>query len=120
MLLLKKFISTLVNKEPTLTVTRDPKWSNVRNQFLKENGSKCACCLKTKKLNVHHIIPVHVDSSLELEHSNLIILCENKTLNCHLSIGHLQNYKAYNPDVREDAMFWNNRIKNRKYRNITQ
>ena len=106
----------LLNIDPTLSVSRSPKWKTVRNQFLINNKSVCTVCNKTYNLNVHHIIPIHIDNSLELEESNLIILCENKTFNCHINIGHLGNWKAYNPYVIEDSKFWNNRIVNRKLR----
>lgn len=115
MMQFQSILANLLNREPTLSVPRDPGWREIRNAFLIDNGSICAVCGKVKNLNVHHIIPVHVDKTLELETSNLIVLCENKTpMNCHLGIGHLGNFKAYNPHVKEDAVFWKDRIKNRK------
>lgn len=108
--MLKNFLSYL---STNLLLTRSPKWGTVRKQFLIENDNICACCGKTKNLNVHHIIPVHINPDLELEKSNLIILCENRTLNCHLVFGHLLLWAVYNPHVIEDVKLFNERIKNR-------
>jgi hypothetical protein len=107
--MLKNFLSYL---STNLLIHRSPKWGKVRKQFLKDNGNICACCSRTDNLNVHHIIPVHIDPSLELERSNLIILCEKP---CHIYVGHNGSWEAYNPHVREDVVFWNDRIKNRLY-----
>ena len=107
--MIKDFLSYLSTK---LFISRSPRWGTVRKQFLIENGNICACCSRTKDLNVHHIIPVHIDPSLELEKSNQIILCEKP---CHLTFGHLGNWTAYNPTVVEDARIWNEKIKKRLY-----
>jgi hypothetical protein len=107
--MLNNFISYLSTK---LFLARSPKWNKIRKQFLIDNGARCACCSRTKDLNVHHIIPVHINPSLELDKNNLIILCEKP---CHLFCGHNGSWVAYNPHVREDVVFWNDRIKNRLY-----
>ena len=39
---------------------------------------------------------------LELDPNNLITLCMGK-LECHLQLGHLGNFKFYNPNIRKDA-----------------
>lgn len=87
-------------KVPLLS-KRSSKWPTVRAAFLKDNGS-CAACGQTDHLQVHHIKPFHMDPSLELEHSNLITLCEDE-YDCHRNIGHLGNFKKENPNVRQDA-----------------
>lgn len=107
--MLKNFLSYL---STNLLIRRSPKWGKVRKQFLIDNGNICACCSRTDNLNVHHIIPVHIDPSLELERSNLIILCEK---HCHWVYGHCGDWSAYNPKVIEDVKIWNEKIKNRKY-----
>lgn len=118
--MLKQFLSKLFGRQeqldPILLAPRSPKWRDVRDRFLIDNGSICAVCGKIKNLNVHHIIPVHVDKSLELETSNLITLCENRTLNCHLWVGHIGNYSSYNIDVVSDAAKILEKIKNRPYK----
>lgn len=80
---------------------RSPKWDDVRDAFIKKNKT-CAACGSDDCLQVHHIIPFHVDPSKELDVNNLIVLCENKT-KCHLKIGHLGSWRKFNPNVIEDA-----------------
>lgn len=78
---------------------RSSQWRRVRMEFLA--GKVCAVCHGTKKLEAHHIIPVHVDPSRELDPTNLIPLCEgNRVVNCHLTFGHLLSYRRYNAHVR--------------------
>jgi 5-methylcytosine-specific restriction enzyme A len=54
-------------------------------------------CGGTKKLQVHHIYPVHISPRLELEPSNLITLCRAKKygLDCHLFIGHRGDFRKH-------------------------
>jgi len=94
---------------------RSSKWPKVRHQFLNSAAPKqCAACGKSSALEVHHIHPVHLYPELELDPNNLIILCENLTLNCHLSFGHLGNWEAWNPTVVIDAATYNEKVNNRK------
>lgn len=79
---------------------RSSQWDEVRDKFI-ESNPVCASCGSNKRLNVHHIKPFHLHPDLELEPENLITLC--MTLDCHLIIGHGDNFKAYNPDVKTDA-----------------
>jgi len=88
---------------------RSPKWSSVRKAFLRDNPS-CAACGSTKTLEVHHIEPVHLNPDRELDSSNLITLCDKY---CHFAIGHLMNYKSYNPNVIIDAKDFLYKIENR-------
>lgn len=88
---------------------RSGKWSGLRNRFLK--GKRCAVCEGVKQLEAHHVIPFHVNPDLELAPSNLLALCEGrKSINCHLIIGHLGNYRASNPKAIEDAERWKQRM----------
>ena len=80
---------------------RSPLWDNVRNKFLKKNNA-CAACGTKKELQVHHVKPFHLHPELELEPTNLITLCMDEH-DCHVNIGHGDSFKAYNPNVREDA-----------------
>jgi 5-methylcytosine-specific restriction protein A len=68
-----------------------------------------------KKLEVHHIVPFHINPSLELDMTNLVTLCECKEdgINCHLFVGHLGNYRSYNPEVRVDAKTLSDKLRNR-------
>ena len=69
-----------------------------------EKYPNCYACGGTKKCQVHHIIPVSVDQSLELEPSNLVTLCRAKKygVDCHLFFGHFGYFKIFNPTVIED------------------
>ncbi len=91
---------------------RSSQWPKVRAEFLKTHP-RCAVCGSTKKLEVHHIIPVHIDASKELDPNNLITLCESKKygVNCHLWFGHLGSYRRYNPFVARDANEWNIKLR---------
>jgi 5-methylcytosine-specific restriction enzyme A len=91
---------------------RSAKWPLVRGVHLKLHP-ECAICGNTKKCEVHHKQPFHLHPELELEPSNLITLCEKKEhgINCHLLVGHLGNYKNFNPSVESDSMIWNAKLK---------
>lgn len=92
---------------------RSPHWESVRDAHLKEHPA-CEVCGHKKNLNVHHVIPFHIDASKELDPSNLITL-GNKcpTGNHHLLFGHLGNWKSWNVNVREDAAAWKKKISER-------
>lgn len=92
--------------------TRSPKWRDIRKKHL-ETQSVCQFCGNSKNLEVHHIVPVHIQPELELEYDNLITLCDK---NCHLLIGHFMNYKSWNPDVIDQCKIMQEKIKNRKYK----
>jgi 5-methylcytosine-specific restriction endonuclease McrA len=90
---------------------RSPRWRTVRKEFMK-NNDKCAACGSTRDLEVHHVIPVHIDKSKELDMDNLITLCAES---CHILFGHLMDFKSHNPLVREDCGLMSNKIKARPY-----
>lgn len=85
-----------------LTPSRSSKWPVLRKRWLAIQP-KCQSCGKTTKLEVHHIIPVHIHPELELDDTNLITLCENPVFNCHFVIGHGLNWLSYNQDVIQDS-----------------
>jgi 5-methylcytosine-specific restriction protein A len=80
---------------------RSSEWAEVRDNFLLLHPN-CAACGGTEKLQVHHIVPFHVDEKLELDENNLITLCMGKN-ECHLEIGHGDSWRCYNPKVEDDA-----------------
>ena len=104
----------LHNRQTTFGSTRSPKWSEVRNKFIKENPT-CAVCGKKgtalKPLNAHHLAPFHLHPEDELNPRNLISLCRPD----HLLFGHLNNFKAFNPNVEEDSKIWKDKITSRPY-----
>lgn len=90
---------------------RSPKWQQVRKKHL-DKQNQCQFCGNSKNLEVHHIVPVHTNPELELDPDNLITLCDK---NCHLLIGHLMNFKSWNPEVINECGVMKEKIKNRKY-----
>ena len=84
------------------TVRRSSRWPRVAKAHLAQHGS-CAVCGRMDELVVHHIVPVHVDATKELDPENLITLCEGATLNCHLWAGHLGNWASWNKSIIKDA-----------------
>lgn len=80
---------------------RSPHWPSVEHKF-KKTQPVCEACGSTKLIQVHHVKPFHLHPELELDPSNLISLCMGPN-ECHLRIGHGDDFKSYNPNVREDA-----------------
>jgi hypothetical protein len=72
-------------------------------------------CGTNNGLEVHHIEPFHLNPEKELDTNNLITLCKK---HCHLAIGHLMDYKSWNPDVVDDAGVYLNKVKNRPYKPV--
>jgi 5-methylcytosine-specific restriction endonuclease McrA len=111
MSLLRKISDVALGKAP-FDCNRSPQWQKVRNVFLKQYP-ECAVCGSKSNLEVHHIVPFHVNHLKELSPANLITLCENssKGVTCHLLFGHLGDYKKDNPNVEEDAQVWREKLK---------
>jgi hypothetical protein len=93
---------------------RSPEWPKVRAEHLRTHLA-CESCGQKDHLQVHHVLPFHVEPKMELDPSNLITLCTDGpcNLNCHFVWGHLGNTKCNNPNVREDAAFFRKRLENR-------
>lgn len=81
--------------------TRSTQWPAVRDEYVREK-KKCESCDSTERLQVHHVEPFHLRPDLELSKSNFIAMCMGEN-ECHLKIGHGDDFKAYNPDVRLHA-----------------
>ena len=90
---------------------RSPKWAAFAKRYLK--GKACACCGRSDQVVPHHIKPYHLFPDLELDENNLIPLCEGRTVNCHLAVGHLFRWKSYNETVREDAAYIRQKVEGR-------
>lgn len=88
-------------REHDKNTNRSPQWPGVERKFRKTQ-STCAACGCTTRIQVHHVKPFHMHPELELDPSNLISLCMGPN-ECHLKIGHGDNFKDANPNVREDA-----------------
>lgn len=77
---------------------RSPAWPRVRATHLALHPC-CAACGSRRKLEVHHVEPVHLAPARELDPTNLMTLCRR----CHKLVGHLDSWTSYNPDAPEDA-----------------
>lgn len=83
----------------SLCYARSSHWPGVQKAYLKSHA-KCEVCGSSKALNVHHVIPVHIDASKELLPENLITLCRD----CHYRYGHAGlSWKFYNENIKTDA-----------------
>ena len=81
---------------------RSPKWRKVRAEHIK-NHPECAACGRKDGLEVHHIVPYHINPDLELEPSNLITLCGKY---CHFIFGHYMDWKSWNENVVRDSTLY--------------
>lgn len=87
-------------------VLRSPKWSKLRNEFLKEFPDCEACGVEAEI--AHHIVPYSKNPLLELDRSNLITLCDE----CHLVLAHLKSFKRFDPDIKEVARLFRKKVEN--------
>jgi len=83
---------------------RSPKWPAAQKKHLKAHPT-CASCGSAKNPQVHHKMPFHLHPELELDPTNFITLCMDN--DCHLIVGHGNSFKAYNPNVVQDASYVN-------------
>jgi 5-methylcytosine-specific restriction endonuclease McrA len=102
--MLKHFVNvahSLLREHVVKRVTRSSEWHSVEKAHLKVQPF-CAACGSNNRLQVHHKEPFHLDPALELDPTNLITLCMD-TNECHLKLGHGDNFKAYNPNIVADV-----------------
>ena len=90
----------VIHRAICLLQGRSTRWPRVRREHL-ASEPRCAVCGGDKDLEVHHVVPFHVNKRLELEDANLITLCN--FLRCHLLIGHLGSWQSWNVKVRDMA-----------------
>lgn len=88
-------------REASKESKRSPKWASLRDHTLAKSPF-CAACQDTSHLQVHHKKPFSDYPELELDPTNLIVLCMG-TNECHLRIGHGGGYRFFNPTVTQDA-----------------
>jgi hypothetical protein len=69
---------------------RSKAWPAAERRFLARFPS-CEACGGQDKLQVHHRKPVHID------------LCMAPDRDCHFLVGHGGSFRAYNPEVEQDA-----------------
>lgn len=75
----------------------------VRRQLIRQPS--CEACGSLRRVTVHHIIPPAIAPALVISPGNLMTLCRGSrhAPGCHLVIGHLGNWRSWNPLAREDA-----------------
>lgn len=95
--------------------SRSPQWREVRRQHL-EQYPTCAACGTVSWLQVHHVVPVHVDPMRECDPTNLITLCNAPYRRCHFRVGHLLSWHSWNVHVREDAAWFLEKVQGRPRR----
>jgi 5-methylcytosine-specific restriction endonuclease McrA len=95
-------IKDVLQGKAKLLRPRSAKWPAVEHAHLRGEPC-CQWCNGGERLQVHHILPFHERPELELDPSNLITLCEQKGLNCHLVHGHNGNFKLENPKIRAEC-----------------
>lgn len=90
-------------KQPTddrsFGAARSSQWPKVRAEHLKRNPT-CIACGRRQKLEVHHVVPFHLDPSRELSPDNLVSVCDTP---CHLVHGHYLSWHRWNPTVVADC-----------------
>ena len=113
MKIIQHVIDAAKGKHP-LGTARSGRWPAVRKAHLAAHPV-CEVCGGSEKLEVHHVLPFHLQPGLELDPANLVTLCESghNGVNCHLAAGHLGNYKSFNVNALADAQYLRDRLKGR-------
>lgn len=93
------------DRDGNLLPKRSPKWPAKRKAWLKAHP-KCEACGKEASkimapwtMQVHHSEPFHLFPEKELDERTYVTMCSNPR--CHLGDGHLNNFKKWNPYVKE-------------------
>jgi len=69
-------------------------------QAYRSGHTECAWCGRSKRLDVHHVIPVSVAPEMAASETNMIMLCRKPQ--CHLIAGHSDSYRdRYVENIRE-------------------
>jgi 5-methylcytosine-specific restriction enzyme A len=92
---------------------RSYSWTKIRKEHLRKYP-ECAACGRKDTLEVHHIVPYHVDPKKELDPNNLITLCGK---HCHFVFGHLMDWKSWNKDVCRDVVKYRHQHESRPRKN---
>ena len=93
---------------PIMCASRSPAWAELARRTV-EDRPACQCCRAITDLQVHHVLPVHVRPDLELDQTNLLVLCRR----CHLFVGHLGDWSSWNVLAVSDASKMRKRIDER-------
>lgn len=80
-------------------IKNDPRWKAARAEVLERDGYACTECGSPERLEVDHIIELHVDPGLAFEVENLRTLCRD----CHEArtaagtVGAIERHQWINP-----------------------
>lgn len=81
---------------------RSGKWSDLRDEQVRLYPW-CAVCGDSNRLQAHHIAPFRTHPELELEATNVIVLCDGwfmvRRSGCHYKVGHLGNFNRDNGEI---------------------
>lgn len=96
-----------------LGAQRSSQWRQTQQEYLESVGNRCEIT-GTKgtlldPINVHHVILFSEDPSKENDKNNLIAVRRS----LHFWLCHLGNWSSSNPDIKKDAIYWRQKIKNR-------
>lgn len=105
---------SLIREFVVKPLTRSNGWRKVRKEHILKHPI-CAACGRTNGLEVHHIQDFSTKPELELNPDNLMTLCDKGT-KCHLTFGHLGNWKSINPEVRKDSSWFLDKVLHRRGR----
>lgn len=95
---------------PQPLIQRSDEWPAARKWHLRAEPD-CQVCRTRRDVEVHHVVPVHLDKALELSPTNLLTLCRPH----HLLFGHLGAWASWNADVRRDVEEWREKIEERPF-----
>lgn len=90
---------------------RSKHWHTVEREHLAKEPA-CVICGTTEKVQVHHTLPPfdYCEAigrpDLELDERNLFTLCEIPGVDHHILIGHLDDFKSWNPDFMTNHLRW--------------
>lgn len=66
---------------------------------------ECAICGNPSNIEIHHVIPVHIDISLACNFDNFVAACDTGNNGCHRWLCHFGDFKnKWNLDIRQYAI----------------
>jgi 5-methylcytosine-specific restriction protein A len=98
---LSELYAKIIGEPLLFGVPRAPEWRSLSREWLEEFPC-CAVCEGTRGCVPHHKKPVHLYPQFELHRGNLVTMCPR----CHLLLGHLNDWRSYNPDLDADVRTW--------------
>jgi len=94
-------VSRFILNTTSVSVFSQYQMAKAKSKY-KKMHNVCACCGYKKKLEIHHVIPVHIDKELACYPGNFITLCRD----CHFRWGHFHNFRTnWNPYIKEFCLY---------------